>query len=1326
MNRIRLCDRNRLRTTLVAILVLAAAMAGAGERPSVTAAVDTMQAAAGAPLRAVRSRTTGLATFVSAPAGKGIPLPAAPGAPQEEVARLFLATYGAAFGLRQPDELALRRQTPTDAAGIAHTRFQQLHRGIPVAGAELIVHSRGSHVVAVNARTLPDLDDLDPTPAISAAEAAASVRTRLAKHRGSLHPELSEPQLQILGRGLLDGGRYPPRLAWFIEARDLALREFIWIDAQRGFSLLQFSQLADARNRQVYTANNSSSLPGTLKRSEGGGASGDDDADFAYEYAGDTYDFYWGYFGRDSYNDAGATLRSSVHYCPSADYCPYGNAFWNGSQMVYGEDFASADDVVAHELTHAVTEFTANLFYYMQSGALNESFSDIFGETVDLLNGTGNDTAAARWQLSEDLPIGSIRNMMNPNLKGDPGRIGDTRFTCDDPGGDGGGVHSNSGVPNHAFALMADGGIFNGYNITGIGLEDAARIQYRALTEYLVSSSDFLDDYYALQQSCADLAGIGTITAADCDEVKKALDAVQMDDPWPCAPVQPAVPPLCEDWQVVSNLFVDDFENTASGNWTWHDIIGDNSWSYPAYFGPFATSGDEYLWGYDQYTRSDSAIAMTRSILIPSGDVRLQFNHSYGFENYSAFFYDGGVMEYSTDGGATWVDAGSLMTAGAKYGGRIYSGYSNPLANRSAFIRDSYGYTATQLNLQSLAGQSVRFRFRIATDTAADDYGWFIDDLRIYQCQAIPGDSTLACAPTNLAVTCQLGQEVADLALQIWNASGGAMPYSLSTNASWLAVSPVSGVSTGEIDAITVRLATTKLLEGTHTGLITITSSSTNSPKTVSVVVTIQPRTYMSYYVNDAFTNNDAFCTATGHVSNTGMSPNKPKTTVQAILSTYDLDPGDRVYIDTGTYTLPTANIDVTKADAGSAASPVQFIGSPYGVTINRTGTTLSNCVFNLSASHVIVRTAESAARPDTPQRLMRLQGGYAGAYLTGTNDLLESVEACSNLFYGVYLGGTDNRVRNSIVRDSTHVNSSGLYMDGVNAAAEHCTLYANSKYGVRAVRECRLRHNIVVANRAGAYALHEAITNATPDSDYNLVFTTNSAWFGYSGNTNWATLDEWRAVTGQDAHSLFGNPLFVGAATSDFHLRSAAPSGTVNQATGSWTSFPGENSPAIDAADPTAPCTNEPPWNGGVANLGAYGNTPWASRSWDSDADGLSDTYESQRSGTSAAEPDSDGDGLDDGSEVIADTSPTNAESLLQIEALHFTGTAVRVQWAGGSAAFQHLETCEVLDGQPGRWSPVLILRPPTPTSTNYVHAADTNRLRYYRLRASRTDESP
>jgi len=191
--------------------------------------------------------------------------------------------------------------------------------------------------------------------------------------------------------------------------------------------LLDFSQLTDALNRSIYNANGGNALPGTLVRSEGQSPTADVDTDAAYNFSGDTYSYYFTQHGRDSYDGAGATLLSTVHYCPSNNNCNYGNAFWNGTQMVYGNGFSAADDVAAHELTHAVTEHSANLFYYMQSGALNESFSDIFGETVDLLNGAGTDTAAVRWLVGEDIPgIGAIRNMMNPNAFGDPGKMSDS------------------------------------------------------------------------------------------------------------------------------------------------------------------------------------------------------------------------------------------------------------------------------------------------------------------------------------------------------------------------------------------------------------------------------------------------------------------------------------------------------------------------------------------------------------------------------------------------------------------------------------------------------------------------------------------------------------------------------------------------------------------------------------------------------------------------------------------------------------------------------------------------------------------------------------
>src|SRR5258706_1122332 len=119
------------------------------------------------------------------------------------------------------------------------------------------------------------------------------------------------------------------------------------------------------------------------------------------------------------------SLISTVRYCDQNFPCPFQNAFWNGTQMAYGAGFSAADDVVAHELTHGVTQFTSHLLSYYQSGAINESLSDIWGEFVDQTNGSGTDTAAVKWLLGEDIPgtPGGIRNMANPPAFGDPDKM---------------------------------------------------------------------------------------------------------------------------------------------------------------------------------------------------------------------------------------------------------------------------------------------------------------------------------------------------------------------------------------------------------------------------------------------------------------------------------------------------------------------------------------------------------------------------------------------------------------------------------------------------------------------------------------------------------------------------------------------------------------------------------------------------------------------------------------------------------------------------------------------------------------------------------------
>jgi len=703
-------------------------------------AVVALQSAAGNQAIITRSPATHYVSFLRSPT----PVPVGKGT-AEARARAFLMNYGSAFVANKTKlELNATRVQENDEVGMSHVRFQQLFNGVPVTMGEVSVHLNAAGVTAANAILLPTANGLNTTPTFMGDAAMAVAREMLVKHKGANagNAKFSIPRLEIFNRQMLNrrAGVRPSHLAWFIEATGPALREYIWVDAHDGTLLLHFSQLTDARNRLTYDAQNTATIRMTLKRSEGEASIGDADVDNAHKYAGSTYNYYWNQHHRDSYDGLGATIHSTVRFCdPDAPNCPMQNAFWNGFDMAYGQGFSQADDIVAHELTHAVTEFSASLIYQYESGALNESYSDIFGETVDLRNGSGTDTPAVRWQMGEDLPgTGAGRNMMDPTLFGDPGKVSDTQYHCG--GADHGGVHTNSGVPNHAYALMTDGGTYNGQSISGIGLIKAGKIQYRALTVYLTQSSTFLDNYNALNQSCTDLIGTAGITAANCTQVTNALKAVEMDTP-PCN-----TPPIayCPAGQTPNFVFQDDLENTTSGNWMNNVATGVNHWNLGAgtpdiYFPDHPKSGIYSFWGYDYGTfdaTGDSTVEMASPVTLLGG-ARMQYEGNFDFEVGATVGYDGGVVEYSIDNGATWLDAGSLISAGQAYNGAISTRYGNPLAGQQAFTGASGQYLSTQMDLSTLAGQNFKARFRIGTDNSVGAPGWVVDDIAIYTCAAV-------------------------------------------------------------------------------------------------------------------------------------------------------------------------------------------------------------------------------------------------------------------------------------------------------------------------------------------------------------------------------------------------------------------------------------------------------------------------------------------------------------------------------------------------------------------------------------------------------------
>ena len=247
------------------------------------------------------------------------------------------------------------------------------------------------------------------------------------------------------------------------------------------------SESLEEVNRTIYTADGSETLPGTQVRSEGQPASSDIAVDEAYDGLGATYALFSEVFGRDSIDDEGLALLATVHF---GDH--YDNAFWNGSQMVFGDGdgdifnrFTISLDVIGHELAHGVTEDEAGLNYINQSGALNESMSDVFGSLVKQY-AKGETTEQADWLIGEGLFTANIngvalRSMKAPGTAYDDPRIGKDRqpahmddyvYTAQDSGG----VHTNSGIPNHAFYLAATA-------LGGHSWEKAGRIWYDALRD---------------------------------------------------------------------------------------------------------------------------------------------------------------------------------------------------------------------------------------------------------------------------------------------------------------------------------------------------------------------------------------------------------------------------------------------------------------------------------------------------------------------------------------------------------------------------------------------------------------------------------------------------------------------------------------------------------------------------------------------------------------------------------------------------------------------------------------------------------------------------
>ena len=722
---------------------------------STAAAVMTIPASAvaaddgfGPRAEVAQSPLTGAVTFVGSEAGKPLPAPKGITASSsvQSAARAFVSQHGDEFGLGERSTLATTRTSVQDT-GNTTVRVQQRLDGIEVLGGELAVQvDEGNRVVSTAGEVLPERTTVRAArPSVSAAAAMRSAKAYVAREE-NVEPSavsVSYEGLKIFDSRLVGGPVLPgAKTVHAIEASvSDHLRRQVFIEVSLGIVVASFDEIHSARTRRVCDARNGARQYPCKSPvlTEGGSTAGKNlDVLQAYTFSGATYDWFKSQFDRDSIDDRGMPLVSTVRYCERGAACPYDNAFWDGRQMTYGQGFAVADDVVAHELTHGITEKTSKLMYYYQSGAINESMSDIFGELVDQATPSTRDAAADRWSMGESLPGGAIRDMATPGKFGDPASMRDPRYFSGT--GDNGGVHYNSGVGNKAASLMVDGGHFNGQSVGALGATKTAAFFYEANTGLLTSGSDYQDLARALRQACTNLTGTKSITAADCVQVDRAVKATQMDLPRPNAV---------------------DMKTCSKATWTFSDGLekGGRKWmAQRPWFAPgnpnslgfdasYAATGTKNLWGFDRpgarFPKSargkarDYSVRTKRKVKVPPHkSAFLRFRHAYFFDYQGqgrrARNLDGGRVEYSLNG-KKWSD---LMRG--RYPDRVWGRSTASLRGKKAFAGESGGYRTTVKKFpKKVRGKKVFIRFKISSDNSPyiAHFGWFIDDIGVGRCK---------------------------------------------------------------------------------------------------------------------------------------------------------------------------------------------------------------------------------------------------------------------------------------------------------------------------------------------------------------------------------------------------------------------------------------------------------------------------------------------------------------------------------------------------------------------------------------------------------------
>lgn len=451
--------------------------------------------------------------------------------------------------------------TETDNQDMKHYRYEQTYKGYAVTGTMFIVHTKSSSVVLMNGTLFNNISFsnavIDEQNALKSAlnyTNANTYRWQIPGFEKQLKIQSNNPkatyypkaELQLAPvNGKFINGNYKLAYRFDIYAEKPLSRNFVFVDATDGKIIYTQTRIhhtdklanavtAYSGNKEITTDSVNTT---TYRLSESGRGQGietynlqtttnytntdfidtdnywnnvnaqkDQYATDAHWGAEKTYDFYFTKYGRNSIDNSGFKLISYVHYDVN-----FVNAFWDGTQMTYGDGNATFTpltslDITGHEISHGLTEKTSNLIYSNESGALNEGFSDCMGNAIRYY---GKQSANIDWFIGDEIGGAPFRNMANPNQYQNPDCYNGLYWNAPNE------VHNNSGVLNFWFYLLTEGGngtndLGNSYAIDGLGIDAAAAICYRMNAFYLVPSSDFAQARTYAIQAAIDLYGACT------------------------------------------------------------------------------------------------------------------------------------------------------------------------------------------------------------------------------------------------------------------------------------------------------------------------------------------------------------------------------------------------------------------------------------------------------------------------------------------------------------------------------------------------------------------------------------------------------------------------------------------------------------------------------------------------------------------------------------------------------------------------------------------------------------------------------------------------